>query len=90
MAASLYSLIMDKPLDPFVAMTGELSLTGNVLPVGGIKEKLLAAKRARMKTVLIPKANEKNLREIEAEVKRGIKIVKVSKFQDCLPYLLKK
>lgn len=90
MAASLYSLVMEKPLNPEVAMTGELSLTGKVLPVGGIKEKLLAAKRAHMKTVLIPKANEKNLREIESDVKRGLKIVKVSKFQDCLPYLLQK
>mgnify|MGYP000620844594 CR=1 FL=1 len=90
MAASLYSLIMDKPLNPEVAMTGELSLTGKVLPVGGIKEKLLAAKRSHLKTVLIPKANEKNLREIEKDVMKGLKIVKISKFQDCLPYLLVK
>ena len=68
-------------------MTGELTLTGKVLPVGGIKEKLLAAKRSGVKTVLLPKANARELKEIEPEVKAGMKIQLVSDMDDCLKRL---
>ena len=71
-------------------MTGELTLTGRVLPVGGIKEKLLAAKRAGLKTVLIPKHNEKDLKEIEPEVKASLKMIKISTMDDCLKHLFSK
>lgn len=87
MAASLYSLISQKPVKPSVAMTGELTLTGKVLPVGGIKEKLLAAKRAHIKTVLLPKQNARDLKEIESEVKQGLKVIFVSHMDDCLKHL---
>ena len=87
MAASLYSLVSNKTPKPGIAMTGELTLTGRVLPVGGIKEKLLAAKRAGMKTVLIPKHNEKDLKEIEPEVKASLNIIKISTMDDCLRHL---
>lgn len=87
MAASLYSLVTQKPLKPSVAMTGELTLTGKVLPVGGIKEKLLAAKRARIKTVLLPKQNSRDFKEIESEVKQGLKVIFVSNMDDCLKHL---
>jgi ATP-dependent Lon protease len=65
-------------------MTGEITLSGRVLPVGGIKEKLLAAKRAQMHTVLLPRANERDLKEIEPEIKQGLEIVKVTSVDDCL------
>ena len=55
-----------------LAMTGELSLVGNVLPVGGIKEKVIAAKRARMKEIILPKENQKDLNEIPDYIKKGI------------------
>ncbi|NBX67725.1 MAG: endopeptidase La [Proteobacteria bacterium] len=87
MAASLYSLVTQKPLKPGVAMTGELTLTGKVLPVGGIKEKLLAAKRAHIKTVLLPKQNVRDFKEIESEVRQGLKVIFVSHMDDCLKHL---
>ena len=59
-----YSIALNKPLNPKVAMTGELSLTGKVLPVGGIKEKTLAAKRAGAKTVILPAANKRDFDEL--------------------------
>ena len=67
-----------------LAMTGELSLTGRVLPVGGIKEKLLAAKRTGIKHVILPKANEADLKEINPEVWKGMKLKFVSTMDECL------
>jgi ATP-dependent Lon protease len=87
MAASLYSLVNHKPVRRDLAMTGELTLTGQVLPVGGIKEKLLAAKRAGIKTVLLPKKNQRDLKEIEKEAKEGLKIHFVSQMNEVLPHL---
>jgi len=87
LAASLHSLITGKPILPGIAMTGELTLTGKVLPVGGIKEKLLAARRSGVKTVLLPKANARELKEIEPEVKAGLNIRLVSTMDDCLKRL---
>ncbi len=66
------------PVAPSVAMTGEITLRGRVLPIGGLKEKLLAALRGGIKTVLIPKDNEKDLAEIPDNVKKGLKIIAVS------------
>jgi ATP-dependent Lon protease len=63
MAAALVSLLTGRPVRGDVAMTGEISLSGRVLPVGGIKEKVLAARRAGVKTVILPRRNEKNLLE---------------------------
>ena len=84
MASSFYSILTGKPLKQGVAMTGELTLSGKVLPVGGIKEKLLAAKRSGMHTVILPKENEKDLREIESEVRSGIRIIKARTMEDVL------
>jgi ATP-dependent Lon protease len=72
---------------PGVAMTGEMSLTGKVLPVGGIKEKVLAAKRAGYKTVLLPKLNERDVKELDKELKAGMTFVKVSRVEDAIRYL---
>jgi ATP-dependent Lon protease len=65
-------------------MTGELSLTGRVLPVGGIKEKVLAAKRAGIKTVILPKANEKDLKDVPEQHRKGMKFFPVATFDEVL------
>ncbi len=72
MATALLSLLSGKKLKPRLAMTGELSLIGKVLPVGGIKEKLLAAKRSGITTVILPRLNEKDLREVPKEAREGL------------------
>lgn len=87
MVASLYSLISGKPVFSDVAMTGEISLTGRVLPVGGIKEKLLAAKRAGLKKILLPIANERELKEIDIEIRRNLEIVKIHHIDDSFRHL---
>ena len=68
MAASLASLLSGRPMRSDVAMTGEITLRGKVLPVGGIKEKVLAARRAGIKTVILPRRNERDLEDIAPEV----------------------
>ncbi len=87
MAASLYSLIAGKALKPGIAMTGEITLSGRVLPVGGIKEKLLASKRSGIRTVLVPKENTRDLKMIDAETKEGLKIIPVGSIRDAFRHL---
>jgi ATP-dependent Lon protease len=72
MASAMLSLVTDKKIRNQLTMTGEISLIGNVLPVGGIKEKVIAAKRARMKEVILPRENQKDLNEIPDYIKKGI------------------
>ncbi len=74
MATALYALFTGKTSRQRIAMTGELSLIGKVLPVGGIKEKILAAKRAGIDTVILPKLNEKDLYEVPAYALKGMTI----------------
>jgi len=69
---SLVSLLLGKPTRPDVAMTGEITLRGLVLPVGGLKEKILAAKQAGIKTVILPARNKKDIPEVPAEAKKGL------------------
>lgn len=84
MALALYSLAMNKKIKTNLAMTGELSLTGKVLPVGGIKEKVLAAKRAGIKTIILPIANEKDLKEVPEQHRKGMKFFPVETFDQVL------
>jgi ATP-dependent Lon protease len=89
MALALYSLAKNKKVSGAVAMTGELSLTGRVLPVGGIKEKVLAAKRAGIKEIIIPSENEKDLKEVPERHRKGLKFYPVKHFDEVLKIALK-
>ena len=73
MFTSLVSLLLGKPIRPDVAMTGEITLRGLVLPIGGLKEKILAAKQAGIETIILPARNKKDLPEVPKEAKKGIK-----------------
>jgi ATP-dependent Lon protease len=84
MATSLYSLAIGKVIRPGIAMTGELTLSGKVLPIGGIKEKLIAAKRAGIKEIIMPKENEKNLTEVPAYIKKGLKFHFVKEMEEVI------
>jgi ATP-dependent Lon protease len=84
MATALISALTKVPVRKDVAMTGEITLRGNVLPVGGLKEKAIAALRGRMQKVIIPQANKKDLVEIPKYVKRKLKFVPVSNVDDVL------
>jgi len=87
MAAALLSLATGKKVRRGLAMTGELSLVGNVLPIGGLKEKTIAARRGRIKQILIPKQNEKDLEEIPDHVKKGIQFIAVERMDEVIPRL---
>lgn len=84
MCTSIVSVLTGIPIRKDVAMTGEITLRGRVLPIGGLKEKLLAALRGGLKTVLIPKDNEKDLAEIPDNVKRGLTIIPVTTVDEVL------
>jgi ATP-dependent Lon protease len=86
-AAALISLFRGRPILANLAMTGEVTLTGRVLPVGGVREKILAARRAGIQVVLIPRHNEKDLVEIPAEVKADLALQLVDTLDDVVPRL---
>ncbi|WP_417804871.1 endopeptidase La [Thalassospira lucentensis] len=88
MVTSVVSVLTGNPVRKDVAMTGEVTLRGRVLPIGGLKEKLLAALRGGVKTVLIPQENEKDLEEIPDNVKRGLEIIPVSHVDEVLTHAL--
>jgi ATP-dependent Lon protease len=89
MALAFYSLAKNKKVRGQVAMTGELSLTGKVLPVGGIKEKVLGAKRAGIKEIILPIENEKDLAEVPERHRKGLKFYPVTHFDEVLKIALK-
>jgi ATP-dependent Lon protease len=88
MVTSIVSVLTQIPVRKDIAMTGEVTLRGNVLPIGGLKEKLLAALRGGIKTVLIPVDNEKDLPEIPDNVKEGLEIIPVAHVRDVLAHAL--
>lgn len=87
MTMAMLSAFSNKPTKNDVAMTGEITLRGKVLPIGGLNEKLLAAQRSGIKTVLIPLENEKNLVEISHEVKQGLSIIPIENIIDAVKYV---
>ena len=88
MATALYSAITNKKVHANVAMTGEITLRGRVLPIGGLKEKILAAKNAGIKKVLVPKANVKDIEELDAEITQGLSIVFVERMDEVLRHAI--
>lgn len=84
MATAMLSAITGIPVYASVAMTGEITLRGRVLPIGGLKEKILAAKNAGIKTVLVPARNRRDVEEISGEIKKGIRIVYVEQMKEVL------
>ncbi|MBN1796622.1 MAG: endopeptidase La [Sedimentisphaerales bacterium] len=89
MFTSLVSLLLKKPTKPDIAMTGEITLRGLVLPIGGLKEKILAAKQAGIKTVILPKRNQKDIPEVPTEAKKGLKFVFVKNTNEAIKTALK-
>ncbi|WDN89773.1 ATP-dependent Lon protease [Desulfosarcina sp. BuS5] len=90
MAASLISSATGKPLNKDIAMTGEITLRGRVLPIGGLKEKALGALRAGINTIIIPEKNKKDIAELPANVKRKIKFISVKNMDEALSIVLEK
>jgi len=88
MATALASVFTNTPVRREVAMTGEVTLRGRVLPIGGLKEKILAARRAGIKTVILPKRNEKDLDEVPRHVRRGMEFIYAETMDDVLPAAL--
>jgi ATP-dependent Lon protease len=84
MACALASLVTRRPVRPDVGMTGEITLRGRVLPIGGVKEKILAAHRAGLKTVLLPQRNERDLDDVPEEVRQDLRFVFVETVDDIL------
>lgn len=86
-AAALLSLFRERPIGPELAMTGELTLTGRVLPVGGVREKVLAARRAGIRRVLLPDHNAKDLKDLPPEVRADLQFQTVSTLDDVVAHL---
>ncbi|MDR1726444.1 MAG: endopeptidase La [Acidobacteriota bacterium] len=90
MATALVSLVLGKPVRKHLAMTGELTLTGQVLPIGGVKEKVIAARRVRTKTLIFPEANRKDFEELPAYLKKGFSVHFAARFEDVFKVALGK
>jgi ATP-dependent Lon protease len=90
MATALVSLLRGQPARREVAMTGEITLTGRVLPIGGLKEKALAAKRAGVKTLLVPARNRDSMEEIPESVKSSLEFIFIKDVREVLQYALQK
>jgi ATP-dependent Lon protease len=88
MAASMLSVFTNRPVRRSLAMTGEITLRGNVLPIGGLKEKILAARRAGIDTILCPKLNQKELDEVPPQIRRGLSFHLVDQVDDVLKLAL--
>ncbi|MBI4716105.1 MAG: endopeptidase La, partial [Nitrospirae bacterium] len=90
MATAIASTFLNIPVNHKVAMTGEVTLRGRVLPIGGLKEKLLAARRAKIQTVILPKLNEKDVEDVPRHVRQGLNLVFVETMDEVLPAALKR
>ena len=86
MATALLSMILRKPVKKHLAMTGELTLTGQVLPIGGVKEKVIAARRVRCKTLIFPEANRKDYDELPEYLKKGFTVNFAERYEDVFKY----
>jgi ATP-dependent Lon protease len=84
MATALVSLVSGRKVKPKVGMTGEITLRGQVLPIGGVKEKVLAAHRNGLRTIILPKRNEQDLDDVPDEIKKSMKFVFVEDVDDVI------
>lgn len=89
LVTAIISILSNRKVKHNIAMTGEITLAGKVLPIGGLAEKLIAAKRAKIKNVLIPRKNEPSLTEVNNEIKKGLNIILVDTIREVLEYALK-
>lgn len=88
MATAIASILTERPVRSDIAMTGEITLSGTVLPIGGVKEKVLAAKRAGIKTVILPLRNKNDIGEIDKQLRKGMKFVFVENIDKVLKLAL--
>ncbi len=88
LVTAIISILSGRKVKHNIAMTGEITLSGNVLPIGGLAEKLIAAKRAKIKTVLVPSKNEPSLTEVNNEIKKGLNIILIDTIEEVLQYAL--
>lgn len=88
MCVSLLSLALGRAVKPNIAMTGELTVTGRILKIGGLREKLVAAKRARVECIYVPQQNQTDWEELDDYLKEGVRVVFVSDFKDAIDSLL--
>ena len=88
MATAFISALTNRPVHHDMAMTGEITLRGRVLPVGGLKEKSMAAHRAGIKTIIVPRRNQKDMVDIPKKIQRDLKFVFVDRMDDVLPVAL--
>ena len=86
MATAILSAVTDRPVRADVAMTGEITLRGRVLPIGGLKEKLLAAGSAGMKTIIVPKKNQRDVEELSEEITGGLEFVYAEAMEDVIAH----
>lgn len=82
LVTALLSLALDRPVRPDIAMTGEITLTGKVLPIGGVKEKALAAKRSEIRHIIFPEGNKRDWQELSDDVKQGLEPHFVDHYDD--------
>ena len=82
MITAMLSLALEKPIKPNLAMTGEVTLTGRVLPIGGVKEKTMAARRSGIKELVFPKGNQKDYEELAEEIKEGLTVHFVESYEE--------
>ena len=85
---ALISLFTDRPCKRDIALTGELTLSGRILPVGGVKEKILAARRAGVTSVVFPARNESDLQDLSVEIKGDLKIITVNELNEIVDLVL--
>lgn len=87
MLVAMTSILLNRPVDPSIGMTGEITLSGRVLPIGGVREKILAAHHAGLRTVILPARNEPNVEEIPTEVRKEIKLLFVERIDEVLDFI---
>jgi ATP-dependent Lon protease len=90
MATALISMMTDRPVSKKMAMTGELTLTGRVLPIGGVKEKVIAARRVGLETLIFPKENKKDVDELPEYLREGLKFRFAGEYSDVLKWAFSK